>query len=213
MNTSPLSSDRVRIKNSEPLTLKVGPLADFLWEDFVIDSRPSVSYLAEEYNIIQLSRFGKEIFQRLYNGDDSIDWLVTLESYEEWFRAKQDGDEVGNPDGYKPENGIWHSIMSDLTDAGSWPQLLAISMGDQFNAGNNAINILNDLSELIDEQIQEGALDPELFGASDKLQECARRARGFGDGLARLGCNRRPMCFPRFLSLSLALSLSSCFLY
>ena len=190
MNTSPLSSDRVRIKNSEPLTLKVGALADFLWEDFVVDSRPTVSYLAQEYNILQLSRFGKEIFQRLYNGDDSIDWLVTLEAYEDWFRAKQNGEEGGNPVGYKPEDALWYSIMSDLTDAGGWPQLLAISMGDQFNAGNNAINILNDLSDLIEEQIEEGSIDSQMFGAGDKLQELREQyneamAKGDKDAAAK----------------------------
>ena len=167
-----LRSDRVRIKNSQPLCLAVTALADFLWEDFVVDTRPSVKYLADEYNIVQLSRFGKELFQRLYNGDSDVNWLVTEQAYEDWFRATQDGEQIPHPQGYKPENGIWYSIMSDLTDAGGWPRLLNISVGEQFNSGNNAINILNDISELIEEQISEGKIDPDtLFNGESKLQE------------------------------------------
>ena len=171
MNTS-LRSDRIRIQSSEPLTLAVNALTDFLWEDFIVDTRPSVNYLAEEYNIKQLSRFGKEIFQRLYNADEDVKWLVSEQSYEDWFRATQDGDEIPYPEGYKPENGIWYSIMQDLTDAGGWPRLVALSVGDQFNSGNNAINVLNDLSELIEQQIEEGAMDPDtLFNGEQKMQE------------------------------------------
>ena len=172
MHSLNIKSDRVRIKNTQPLTLAVNALTDFLWEDFVVDTRPSVKYLAEEYNVIQLSRFGKEVFQRLYNGDSDVKWLVTEQAYEDWFRAKQDGEDVAHPKGFKPENGIWYSIMQDLTDAGGWLRLLAVSEGDQFNAGNNAINIINDLSEVIEEQIQQGQIDPEtLFNGEDKLQE------------------------------------------
>ena len=171
MNTS-LRSDRVRIQSSEPLTLAVNALTDFLWEDFIVDTRPSVNYLAEEYNIKQLSRFGKEIFQRLYNADEDVKWLVSEQAYEDWFRANQDGNEIPYPEGYKPENGIWYSIMQDLTDAGGWPRLVALSVGDQFNSGNNAINVLNDLSELIEQQIEEGAIDPDtLFNGEQKMQE------------------------------------------
>ena len=186
-----LTTGRVRIKDSEPLTLSVSALSDFLWEDFVIDTRPSVNYLETEYDLKQLSRFGKECFQRLYGGDEEIQWLVSLEAYEDWFRAKQNGDTTPHPEGYKPENGIWYSIMQDLTDTGAWPRLLALSVGDQFNAGNNAINIINDLSELIEEEIESGRINPdELFNAAQKLDELRQQyneamAAGDAEGAAK----------------------------
>ena len=84
-------SEVLRLVNNEPLTLACSALADFLWEDFIRDARPIVTYLIDHYNIKQLSRFGKEIFERLYNGDN-VSWLVTEEAYEIYFRKLCDGD-------------------------------------------------------------------------------------------------------------------------
>lgn len=164
-------SEIVRLINNEPLTLVCSALADFLWEDFVRDTRPLVTYLIDQFKIKQLSRFGKELFERLYSGDN-VTWLVTEDAYEEYFRKVCDGDRTAIPEGYKPENGIWYSIMSDLSQAAAWPELLRRSVGDQFNAGNNAINILNELSKVIEEAIEQGQFNVQLLtAAGDKLEE------------------------------------------
>lgn len=164
-------SEIIRLVNSEPLTLACSALADFLWEDFVRDARPTVTYLIDHYKIHQLSRFGKELFERLYTGDN-VTWLVTEDAYEDYFRKVCDGDTAAIPEGYKPENGIWYSIMSDLSQAAAWSELLRRSVGDQFNAGNNAINIVNELSKVIEEAIQENQFNVQLLtGSGEKLQE------------------------------------------
>ena len=75
----------IRLLNNEPLTLSCSALADFLWDDFIRDARPSVRYLIDVHNIKQLSRFGKELFDRLYNGDN-VTWLVQEQDYEDYFR-------------------------------------------------------------------------------------------------------------------------------
>ena len=129
-------SEFVRLINNEPLTLACSALADFLWDDFVRDTRPVVKYLIDQYNIQQLSRFGKELFDRLYSGDN-VKWLVTEDAYEEYFRKVCNGDSSAIPTGYKPENGIWYAIMSDLGQTAAWPELLRRCVGNQFNAGNN----------------------------------------------------------------------------
>lgn len=164
-------SEVLRLVNNEPLTLACSALADFLWEDFIRDARPIVTYLIDHYNIKQLSRFGKEIFERLYNGDN-VSWLVTEEAYEIYFRKLCDGDSSVIPEGYKPENGIWYSIMNDLSQAAAWPELLRRSVGNQFNAGNNAVNIVNELSKVIEEAIEENLFDVQLLtNAGDQLQK------------------------------------------
>ena len=140
--TQDKQTEFVRLVNEQPLTLACSAIADFLWDDFVRDSRPSITYLIDQYNIKQLSRFGKELFERLYNADD-VAWLVTESSFEEYFRAFCDGNKSIVPQGYKPENSLWYSIMAHLSQAAAWPALLGRSVGNQFNAGNNAINIEN----------------------------------------------------------------------
>jgi uncharacterized protein with von Willebrand factor type A (vWA) domain len=177
----------IRIIDNEPLTLACSALADFLWSDFIRDVRPSVTYLIDTYNIRQLSRFGKEVFERLYNGDN-VEWLVTEDAYEDYFRKVCDGDTTVTPKGYKPENGIWYSIMNDLSQAAAWPELIRRSVGDQFNAGNNAVNILNELSKVIEEAIQEGQFDVQLLtNAGERLEELRkqfREAQAKGDNRA-----------------------------
>lgn len=164
-------SEFIRLVNNEPLTLACSALADFLWDDFIRDSRPVVKYLIDHHNIKQLSRFGKEIFDRLYNGDN-VRWLVTEDAYEQYFRRVCDGDSAAIPEGYKPENGIWYAIMADLTQAAGWGDLLTRCVGNQFNSGNNAVNILNKLSEVIQNAIEEQQFNVELLtSAGQKLQQ------------------------------------------
>lgn len=164
-------SEFIRLVNNEPLTLACSALADFLWDDFIRDSRPVVTYLIDHHNIKQLSRFGKEIFDRLYNGDN-VKWLISEEAYEQYFRKVCDGDSSAIPEGYKPENGIWYAIMSDLSQAAGWGDLLTRCVGNQFNAGNNAVNILNKLSEVIQNAIEEQQFDVSLLtAAGEKLQQ------------------------------------------
>lgn len=174
----------VLLLNDEPLTLACSAIADFLWSDFIRDARPSVKYLIETHNIKQLSRFGKEIFDRLYTADN-VAWLVSFDEYEEYYRKLYDGETPAMPSGYKPENGFWWAVMSDLTEAAAWPDLLIRCTGDQFNSGNNAISILNKLSEVIEEAINEAAVDIKLLvhGGEDleKLREKYKQAMGQGD--------------------------------
>ena len=161
----------IRLSKNEPLTLACSALTDFLWEDFIGDARPSVTYLMDHYNVVQLSRFGKEVFERLYQGD-MVTWLISPDDYEDYFRAKQNGEQVSFPRGYKPEHALWWAIMNDLSAAAAWPQLLGRSVGNQFNAGNNAVNILNQLSEVIEKLIEQQQFDVELLiQAGEQLEE------------------------------------------
>jgi len=163
----------IRLVNNEPLTLYCSALADFLWDDFIRDARPNVTYLIDHYKILQLSRFGKELFERLYNAD-LVSWVVTEDAYEDYFRKVCNGDATAIPEGYKPENGIWHAIMSDLSQAAAWPELLYRSTGDQFNSGNNAVNILNELSEVIEQAIEEGSFDAQMLTSAGSALEDLR---------------------------------------
>jgi len=164
-------SEFIRLVNNEPLTLACSALADFLWDDFIRESRPVVTYLIDHHNIKQLSRLGKEIFDRLYNGDN-VKWLVSEDAYEQYFRKVCDGDSAAIPEGYKPENGIWYAVMADLSQAAGWAELLTRCVGNQFNAGNNSVNILNKLAEVIQKAIEEQQFNVELLtSAGQKLQE------------------------------------------
>ena len=177
-------SEFVRLTNNEPLTLACSPLADFLWDDFIRETRPVVKYLIDHYNIKQLSRFGKELFDRLYNGDN-VKWLVTEDAYEEYFRKVCDGDTAAIPTGYKPENGIWYAIMADLGQTAAWSELLRRCVGNQFNAGNNAVNLINRLSDILQEAIEDGLFDVQLLtAAGNKLEELRQqyqKAKAEGD--------------------------------
>lgn len=154
--------DFISLCDNVPLTLICGPLADFLWEDFARDARPIVRYLADQFNIKQLSRFGKEIFDRLYNNDD-VEWLVSLDDFETYFRAICNGEESAFPKGYKTENGLWWALMSDLTNAPNWSDILAHASGNQFASGNCAVSILNQISDIIDEMIMDNVLNADAM--------------------------------------------------
>jgi uncharacterized protein with von Willebrand factor type A (vWA) domain len=161
----------IRLTNNEPLTLVCSALADFLWEDFIREAKPSVKYLTETHNLKQLSRFGKELFERLYKADD-VNWLVSLEAYEEYFRKVCDGDKAALPEGYKPENGFWYSVMEDLSAAAAWPQMLQHCSGEQYNSANNAVVILNKLSDVIENAIDQGMVNIQLLAhAGQRLEE------------------------------------------
>jgi uncharacterized protein with von Willebrand factor type A (vWA) domain len=165
------NSEFVRLVHNEPLTLICSALADFLWEDFIRDTKPNVTYLVDTYNIKQLSRFGKEVFERLYSADE-VKWLISDEDFEEYFRAVCDGDTKTTPKGYKPENALWYSIMGDLSQAAAWPTLLQRCVGEQFNSGNNSVRILNEISKVIEDAIEQNTLDVQLLiGSGDQLQQ------------------------------------------
>lgn len=164
-------SEFVRLVNNEPLTLRCSAIADFLWEDFVREARPLVKFLENEYNIKQLCRFGKEVFDRLYTGDQ-VDWLISEEEYEQFFRATCNGEAPPMPKGYKPEHSFWWLLMEELSNAAAWPILVTKCVGDQFNAGNNAVSIINQLAEVIEEEILQQHIDIKtVFGSGDKLEE------------------------------------------
>jgi len=81
-------NDFIRLNDADPLVLKVSSLGAFLWEDFVRDSMPQVKYIEELYDFNQLSRFGKELFDYMYNGGE-VTTVISLEDVETYFRAKQ----------------------------------------------------------------------------------------------------------------------------
>lgn len=185
MNTnSSKTSEFIRLTNNAPLTLTCSALVDFLWEDFIRESRSSVSYISSTHNITQISRFGKEIFERLYQGD-SVTWLVSLEDYEDYFRAKQNGESTAILKNYKPEDAFWYLVMSSLSSASAWPHLLQKSVGDQFNAGNNAVRIINDLADFVKELIEDNHIDVDtMLKAGEKLEalrEQFKQAKANGD--------------------------------
>jgi len=177
-----VKNELVRLVDNAPLTLACSALADFLWDDFVRDARPSVNYLVQKYDITQLSRFGKEVFERLYNADN-VKWLVSEEDYEQYYRKVCDGEQAELPKGYKPENGLWWAIMSELSQAAAWIELLKRSYGSQFNAGNNAINVLNELSEYLEKLIESQSIDIELVTQSGEKLEQLRQQ--FKDALKK----------------------------
>lgn len=161
----------IRLLDSAPLVVAVSALADYLWEDFVRETKPSVHYLIDRYDIRQLSRFGKEIFECLYQGGN-VTPLVSLAEAEEYFCAKQEGFDPPFPAGYKPEFAFWIGLLNDLCNSPAWPTLALHCVGNQFNSGNNAVCLLNELSEIIEEQIELGQLPTELLAHSaEKLNE------------------------------------------
>ena len=161
----------LRLVNNEPLVLAVSALSDFLWDDFVRETRPSVTYLIDHYDFVQLSRFGKELFDYLYNGEATT-LLVTFDALEIYFREKQNGTPINFPEGYKPENSLWYALFSDIVSSPAWDYILNLSVGNQFTAGNNAVNILNEISELLENYIENNKIDVQLItDGGKKLQK------------------------------------------
>lgn len=185
----------IRLTSLEPLVLSVSALCDFLWDDFIRDAQPTVKYLTDYCNVSQLSRFGKELFDFLYNGG-AVTPLVNLDDIESYFRAKQDGQVAPYPSGYKPENSFWFGLFNDICNAPMWPNIMSMSCGNQFTAGNNSVNIINKLSELIEQQVhQDQVFAHALAEGNQQLQDLRDKfleAREEGDeakaaGLRRLG--------------------------
>jgi len=165
------NTEFLRLVNNDPLVLAVSALSDFLWDDFIRDARPIVKYIEDRYNIRQLSRFGKELFDFLYNGGQ-VTTVITLDEAEDYFRAKQNGQNPDLPKNYKPESAFWVNLFIQICESPAWPRLVALSVGDQFTAGNNAINVLNELSEVIEKQIEQGSIDAQMLaGAGQELQD------------------------------------------
>jgi uncharacterized protein with von Willebrand factor type A (vWA) domain len=178
------NTEFLRLVNNDPLVLAVSALSDFLWDDFIRDARPIVKYIEDRYNIRQLSRFGKELFDFLYNGGQ-VTTVITLDEAETYFRAKQNGQNPELPKNYKPEYAFWVNLFIQICESPAWPRLVSLSVGDQFTAGNNAINVLNELSEVIDKQIEQGFIDAHMLAdAGQELQnirEQFMQAKARGD--------------------------------
>jgi uncharacterized protein with von Willebrand factor type A (vWA) domain len=165
----------LRLSDNEPMVLACSALCDFLWGDFVRDTSPRVNYLIDRYDIRKLSRFGKELFEHLYQGDN-ITPLVSIEEAEDYFRAKQNGDNPPFPANYKPENAFWTGLMTDIVSSPAFASIAPRCVGDQFNSGNNAVLILNKLSEVIDIQIEQKQIDPSVLGEmSDQLENIRKQ--------------------------------------
>jgi len=132
-------NELVRLADHEPLVLVVSALSDFLWDDFVRDTSPRVNYLMDRYDIRQLSRFGKELFEHLYRGED-VTTLVSLEEAEQYFRAKQNGEDPAFPSGYKPENAFWTGLMNDIVNSPAW-SFLEQQRGHSLSSAVSAISL------------------------------------------------------------------------
>ena len=62
------TTELLRLAGSDPLVLSVSALTDFLWPDFVRETRPQVKHFTDRFEIRQLSRFGKELFEFFTQG-------------------------------------------------------------------------------------------------------------------------------------------------
>jgi len=165
------NTEFLRLVNNEPLVLAVSALSDFLWDDFIRDARPIVKYLEDKYNIKQLSRFGKELFDFLYNGGQ-VTTVISFDEIESYFRAKQNGENPEFPKGYKPEHAFWYSLLVQVCESPSWPRLVTLSVGDQFTSGNNAVNVLKELSEILMVELENNSLSQELLSkGAQQLQD------------------------------------------
>ena len=111
--------------------------------------------------------------------------MVSLNDAEEYFRAKQNGENVKHPKNFKPENAFWIGLMQDITSTPAWDFVSPKAEGDQFVSGNNAVLILNQLSEVISEQVDNGMLNHLSLGdAGEKLRDLRQQfmqAKAQGD--------------------------------
>lgn len=160
-----------KLSQLSPLVLRVSALTDFLWPDFVRETKPQVKYFTERYNINQLSRFGMELFEFLYTGGD-VKTIVDSDEFENYFRAKQNGENPEYPKGYKPENSFWNLVLDDIKNNPFYSELQELCTGSHFNSGNNAICILNELSNLLEDIIESSnAVLDALTTETDRLKE------------------------------------------
>jgi uncharacterized protein with von Willebrand factor type A (vWA) domain len=160
-------SEIVRLADSEPLVITVSALTDFLWPEFVRETKPQVKYFTDRFEIRQLSRFGKELFELFYSGGD-VKPLVSLEDAENYFRAKQGGQVVDAPKGFKPENTFWNNVLLDVTNSPVYSAIKENCLGKHFESGNTAVCVLNELSEVLNEMLSE---DNSVYQAMTELTQ------------------------------------------
>ncbi len=148
------TTELLRLAESDPLVLSVSALTDFLWPDFVRETKPQVNYFTDRFEIRQLSRFGKELFEFFYSGGE-VTPLVSFDDMENYFRQKQNGERPAMPKGYKPENSLWNNILIDVTSSHVYASIQKNCLGRHFESGNTAVCVLNELSELLEEIMSE----------------------------------------------------------
>ena len=177
------TTERLRVADSEPLVLAVSAISDFLWPEFIRESKPHVSYIEDRFDIKQLSRFGKELFEFFYCGGD-VNPLVSFDDIEEYFRNKQEGTQIKQPKKYKPENALWTQILSDVADHPSYSVLQQVCAGDHFNSGNNAVCVLNELSNVVENMLEASpAAHDALTNKTNELNEVrAQFVKAMGKG-------------------------------
>ena len=177
------TTERLRVADSEPLVLAVSAISDFLWPEFIRESKPHVSYIEDRFDIKQLSRFGKELFEFFYCGGD-VNPLVSFDDIEEYFRNKQEGTQIKQPKKYKPENALWAQILSDVADHPSYSVLQQVCAGDHFNSGNNAVCVLNELSNVVENMLEASpAAHDALTNKTNELNEVrAQFVKAMGKG-------------------------------
>ena len=162
--------DFLRLAESDPLVLKVSALTDFLWPEFVRDAKPQVKYFADQFEIRQLSRFGKELFEFFYCGGEATP-VVSLDDIEDYFRAKQDGLNPDAPKGFKPEYTLWSKILIDVANSPAYPAFQENCLGKHFESGNAAVCVLNELSDVLNEMLEENAqVHAALTSMAEELQ-------------------------------------------
>ena len=162
--------DFLRLAGSDPLVLKVSALTDFLWPEFVRDAKPQVKYFADQFEIRQLSRFGKELFEFFYCGGEATP-VVSLDDIEDYFRAKQDGLNPDAPKGFKPEYTLWSKILIDVANSPAYPAFQENCLGKHFESGNAAVCVLNELSDVLNEMLEENAqVHAALTSMAEELQ-------------------------------------------
>lgn len=175
-----IQNDFLRLTKSDPLVLKITALTDFLWPSFVRETSPQVKYLADHFHIDKLSRFGSELFEFLYCGGE-VDPVVGLEEIELYFRAKQDGENPGLPKGYKPENALWHKILNDVALSPVYTSMAKRCVGDHFNAGNNAVCIINELSNVMQEMVENSSAVAQAM--AEKAEELSETRKAFMEAM------------------------------
>lgn len=172
--------ERIRLGSGDPLVLKVSALSDFLWPEFLREAKPQVTYLVDRFNISQLSRFGKEVFEFLYKGGD-VDPVVAFDDIEDYFRKKQNGESPAPPKNYKPENALWNQILFDITEHPAYRDVVMNCTGEHFNSGNLAVCVLNELSNVVQDMAEDSSA---LSAMTDQAQELSEIRSAFVQAMA-----------------------------
>ena len=67
---------------------------------------------------------------------------------------------VLNPDapkGFKPEYTLWSKILIDVANSPAYPAFQENCLGKHFESGNAAVCVLNELSDVLNEMLEENA--------------------------------------------------------